>query len=90
MELCVCGAMAKESAKITVRLEKRSYGKWVTIVEGIEKDANPKEVSKKLKSKLAAGGTYKEGRIEIQGDHKDRVKKILISLGFTEDQISVE
>ena len=82
--------MAKEAAKITVRLEKRSYGKWVTIVEGIEKDANPKEVSKKLKSKLAAGGTYKEGRIEIQGDHKDRIKKILMEIGFGENQIQVE
>ena len=82
--------MAKESAKITVRLEKRSYGKWVTVVEGIEEKANPKEVSKKLKSKLAAGGTYKEGRIELQGDHKDRIKKVLMELGFAEDQIDVE
>ena len=82
--------MAKEAAKIKVRLEKRSYGKWVTIVEGIEKDANPKEISKKLKSKLAAGGTYKEGRIELQGNHKDRVKKLLLEMGFTEEQIELE
>ncbi len=82
--------MAKESAKVKVRLEKRSYGKWVTIVEGIEEKANPKEVSKKLKSKLAAGGTYKEGRIELQGNHKDRVKKLLMDMGFAEDQIEVE
>jgi translation initiation factor 1 len=62
----------------------------VTVIEGIEKDANPKELAKKLKSKLAAGGTYKEGRIEIQGEHKERAKKILIESGFSEDQIEVE
>ena len=82
--------MAKEAAKIRVYTEKRSFGKWVTIIEGIEKDANPKEVAKKLKSKLACGGTFKEGRIELQGAHKERVKKILRDQGFPEDRIEVE
>lgn len=90
VELCVCGTMAKEAAKIKVYTERRSFGKFVTIVEGIEKDANPKEVSKKLKTKLACGGTFKEGKIELQGDHKNKVKQLLLSLGFSENQIEVE
>ncbi|MFQ6010173.1 MAG: translation initiation factor [Candidatus Aenigmatarchaeota archaeon] len=87
-ELCVCGAMAKEAAKIKVYNVRRSYGKWVTIVEGIEKDA--KELTKKLKSQLACGGTFKEGKIELQGNHKMRVKDLLIKAGFSPDQIEVE
>lgn len=69
---------------------KRSFGKWVTIIEGITEDANPKGIAKKLKSALACGGTYKEGKIEIQGNHKNKIKKLLIDAGFGEDQIEVE
>lgn len=82
--------MAKEVAKIKVYTVRRRYGKLVTVVDGIEKEANPKELTKKLKSKLACGGTYKEGKIELQGDHKVRLKKLLVEFGFPEDQIEVE
>lgn len=82
--------MAKEEAKIKVYAERRRFGKFVTIVEGIEKNANPRELSKKLKSKLACGGTIKGGRIELQGAHKDRVKQILIDAGFPDEKIEVE
>ena len=68
--------MAKESAKIKVYTVRRRFGKYVTVVEGIEKEANPKQVSKKLKSKLACGGTFKDEKIELQGDHKTKVKQI--------------
>jgi len=82
--------MAKGSAKIKVYVDRRRFGKFVTIVEGIDKDAEPKQVAKKLKSKLACGGTYKDGKIELQGNHKIRMKKILESIGFPSDQIEVE
>lgn len=82
--------MAKEAAKIKVYVERRRFGKTVTIVEGVEKDAGPRQISSKLKSKLACGGTFKDERIELQGDHKSKVKGILIKLGFPESQIEVE
>lgn len=88
-ELCVCGAIAKESAKIRVFAEKKSFGKWMTVVEGLSEDANPKEVTKKLKTKLACGGTYKNGRIELQGDHTQKIKKLLAEMGFSEEQIEM-
>ena len=82
--------MAKEEAKIKVYLVKRSYGKSVTIIDGIEEKANPKDLSKKLKSKLACGGTYKKSRIELRGDHRNKLKKLLIEAGFPEEKIEVE
>lgn len=82
--------MAKEAAKIKIYTVRRRYRKFMTIIEGIEKDADPKTLTKKLKQRLACGGTFKEDKIELQGDHKQKVKKILIDSGFSEDQIEVD
>lgn len=51
---------------------------------------NPKDIASKLKKKLACGGTYKEGRIELQGDHIRRIKDLLVELGFPESKINVK
>lgn len=89
-ELCVCETIAKESQKITVFIEKKKFGKTNTIVHGIdEKEINLKEVAKKLKSKFACGGTAKEGRVELQGDHKYKVRDMLIQMGFAPETIEV-
>ncbi len=89
-ELCVCETIAKESQKITVKLVKKKFNKISTVVEGIdEKEINLKELAKKLKSQFACGGTAKEGRIELQGDHKQKVKEILIQSGFASETIEV-
>jgi len=82
--------MAKEEAKIKIYVSRRRFGKSVTIVEGVEKDADPKNLTKKLKTKLACGGTFKEGKIELQGEHRARVRKILVESGFSESQIEVD
>lgn len=88
-ELCVCGTIAKESARIRVYAEKKSFGKWMTIVEGLSSDVNPKDLTKRLKTKLACGGTYKNGRIELQGGHMQKMRKLLVEFGFSEAQIEV-
>ena len=88
-ELCACETIAKEKEKIRVYNDRRRYGKNITLVEGIGKDADNKNVLKELKNRLACGGTMKDGIIELQGDHKKRVKEVLIKLGFSEDQIEV-
>ena len=90
-ELCVCETIAKESQKITVKLVKKKFNKVSTIVEGIdEKEINLKDLAKKLKSQFACGGTAKEGRIELQGDHKQKVKEILTQSGFAPETIEVQ
>ena len=87
--LCVCETIAKEKEKIKVLTVRRRFGKFITLVEGIGKDADPKRILKELKTRLACGGTMKDKSIELQGNHKQKVKGILIKLGFPEDQIDV-
>ena len=89
-DLCVCEEIAKEEQVIRIFLEKRKWGKNYTLVVGID----PTEVdlgafAKKLKSKLACGGTAKEGRIELQGDHRFKIKDMMIKFGFPESNIEV-
>ena len=88
-ELCVCETLAKEKEKIRIYGIKRRYGKFITIVEGLSKEVDPRKVLKELKTRLACGGTLKEGVIELQGNHTEKVKPILAKLGFPEEQIEV-
>lgn len=89
-DLCACETIAKGEQEIKVSLVKRKFGKLTTVVEGIdEKQVNIKEVAKKLKSKFACGGTAKNHVIELQGNHKSRVKEELIKLGFAPETIKV-
>ena len=84
-EICACGEISKQQAQITIRSEKRRYGKQMTLVEGL--DADQKEIMKKLKAKLACGGTLKGGVIELQGKHVKRTKEFLVGMGFPENTI---
>jgi len=86
-ELCVCETIAKEKEKIKISSARRRFGKITTLVEGISKDVDIKKVVKDLKARLACGGTLKGNTIELQGNHKKKVKEILIKLGFSADQI---
>ena len=89
-ELCVCETIAKEAQKITVSLVQKRYKKNVTIIKGIDTaKIDIKHVMKVLKSKLACGGTYKNDEIELQGDHRSRVKQVLIKEGFPANIIEV-
>jgi translation initiation factor 1 len=89
-DLCVCETIAREQQKITVGMEKRKFGKKYTIVQGIKKEANIEEIFKKLKTKFACGGTAKSGQIELQGDHRPRMKQALVDLGFPEETIEIQ
>lgn len=90
-ELCVCESIAKESQKIEVTTEKKKFGKVYTVIRGIdEKEIDIKSLVKKLKTKFACGGTAKEGKIELQGNHKSKVKESLIESGFATESILVK
>jgi translation initiation factor 1 len=81
----------KESARIVISKEIRGrYKKTSTVVRGIEHDSKEAEVlTSELKTKIGTGGTYKEGQIILQGDHREAVKQLLIKKGFNEQSIEV-
>ncbi len=82
--------ISKESQVISVSMIKKKFGKSYTIIEGLEgKGIDIKHVAKSLKSKFACGGTYKDGRIELQGDYRSRIKEALAKLGFEPENIQV-
>ncbi len=87
-EICVCEDIAREQQKISIYVDKRRYGKMMTIIEGIDShDLDMDSLITKLKSKCACGGTIKEGKIELQGDHRTKVKDVLEKMGFTAEVI---
>ena len=60
------------------------------MIKGIEdKSVNLKELAKKLKEKLACGGTVKDGIIELQGNHTTQAKQELIKLGFAPESVKI-
>ncbi|MEM5790616.1 MAG: stress response translation initiation inhibitor YciH [Candidatus Aenigmatarchaeota archaeon] len=87
LDLCICRTIEMEAEKVKIYVEKRKFGKPTTIIEGIKE--NIKEVTSKLKSQFACGGTFKKGHIELQGDHRSKIKEVLIKLGYNEDQIEI-
>src|SRR3989338_656566 len=86
LDICTCKIIEREARRIKVYMNTRKFGKPVTIIEGID-EKSVKSITSYLKRKLACGGSHKEGHIELQGNHVDRAKQILISLGFDRDLI---
>lgn len=82
-EICVCEEIAREQQNITIAVDKRRYGKMMTVVDGLNPhDLDLDSLISNLKSICACGGTIKDGRIELQGDHRSKVKEALEKLGF--------
>ncbi|WP_299128353.1 translation initiation factor [uncultured Winogradskyella sp.] len=67
---------------IICKYEKRK-GKPITILEGYN-GANDdfKKLTKALKTKLSVGGSFKDDKIIIQGDYRDKIMTILKGKGF--------
>jgi translation initiation factor 1 len=87
-ELFALEEISKEQQVIKIYTDKRRYGKTVTIIEGFDpKDVDLKEMARSLRKKTASGGTVKDGRIELQGDQRDKAKKFLESQGYTVELI---
>lgn len=76
-----------EKAQITVSKDIRRFNKPVTIVQGLQNHKDVRSITKQLKNKIGTGGTFKEGKIILQGNHKEAVVKLLIALGFDEKVI---
>ncbi len=82
-EICVCEEIAREQQNITIAIDRRRYGKMMTIVDGLNPhDLDVDSLISNLKSICACGGTIKDGKIELQGDHRSKVKDALEKMGF--------
>ena len=82
-----CTCKPEEPNKSTVvrvgRETKGRGGKGVTIISDLPLDEKGlTDLATKLKTQLGTGGTVKDGRIEIQGDHRDRILQELEGLGY--------
>lgn len=73
----------REMTELRVTTDSRRYGKLMTIVHGFTGDkADGKKLLTRLKSKCACGGAFKDGLIELQGDHTKKVVDLLQSEGY--------
>ena len=59
-------------------------GKGVTTIDGLDMtDAELKQLAKRLKQLCGTGGSVKAGIVEIQGDHREKIREALVELGHT-------
>lgn len=87
---CICARLQDEarlkSLDGVVRIRRETAGrkgKGVTTVSGVPlPDAELKALGKQLRKLCGSGGALKDGVIEIQGDHRDRLKQALEQQGF--------
>jgi translation initiation factor 1 len=62
---------------------KQRRGKAVTVISGVPGDlAELTALAQQLRKLCGAGGALKEGNIELQGDHRDKVEARLVALGY--------
>ncbi|MGO8942719.1 MAG: translation initiation factor Sui1 [Syntrophobacteraceae bacterium] len=85
---CLChqeNEIPQSDGVVRVRREtKGRKGKGVTVISGVPLDeARLDALGKQLKAKCGAGGTVRNGVIEIQGDHRDLLLEELRKHGWT-------
>ena len=73
-----------KNQNLRVSLERSGRGgKQVTLVNGFRgAEDDLAALGKTLKVKCGVGGTAKDGEIVIQGDQRDKVTALLLSLGY--------
>ena len=85
---CVCrkGAPGKAASDGVVRISRETQGrkgKGVTVISGLGLPAAELEsLATELKKRCGSGGSVENGRIEIQGDHRDRLVEELTRRGW--------
>jgi translation initiation factor 1 len=75
----------KSRGRVDVRRETGGRGgKTVTVVDGFVGIGLPEkeQLAKKMRAACGCGGTVKDGAIEIQGDQRETVARILAEAGF--------
>jgi translation initiation factor 1 len=83
---CICNRKTMPVSDGIVRVSRETKGrkgKGVTLIKGLSLDApSLTQLGKQLKTACGSGGTVKDGVIEIQGDHCERVIELLKKQGW--------
>ena len=86
LQACACGQAAPSAGDGVVRVSRESKGrggKTVTLVRGLALAPDAlAALGKRLRSACGSGGTLKDGVLEVQGDHAERVVNLLQQDGF--------
>ena len=69
--------------RIRIRLDRRASGRVVTVVTGLPGSSDEvAALARELKTACGSGGTVKEGALELQGDHRERIEAALRARGL--------
>jgi translation initiation factor 1 len=79
----------RENTNLIISKEIKKFNKPTTVVRGLEERNDVQLIARELKKNLGTGGTYKNGQIILQGDHRESVKNFLIARGFKQDSIDL-
>lgn len=85
---CRCAASFEQAVPekivVVLRMEKAGRGgKVVTVIDGLPKNADfVAKLAAELKRSCGSGGTAKETSVEIQGEHRDRLRPLLAAKGW--------
>ncbi|HSG03930.1 MAG TPA: translation initiation factor [Marinobacterium sp.] len=88
---CICAELADQARLASldgvVRIRRETAGrkgKGVTTISGVaQPETELRALLKRLKKSCGTGGSLSEGVIEIQGDHRDKIKAMLEKEGYS-------
>lgn len=85
VKVCRCPPVdvPPEKQTLKVRVEKRKRGKLVTVVAGFScSNEQLQSTLSRLQTQCGAGGCVAESKLELQGDHTERLPTLLRSFGY--------
>lgn len=72
----------RATQELILHTDERRYGKQMVVIEEFDDTTDVEALASELKSTLGTGGTVKNDRIELQGDHEARVRDLLEERGY--------